>query len=89
LDACFEASAALPPVTMTSTLSRANSAASSAQRSARPSAQRYWIATVRDHGPFYATLNGLMMEATSGARRTRRGDALIAPVDRATKDMMR
>src|SRR6516162_2818975 len=50
-DACFAASAAFPPVTMTCTLSRANSAASSAERSARPSAQGYWIATVRPVGP--------------------------------------
>jgi hypothetical protein len=34
-------------VTMTSTLSRTNSAAISAKRSLRPSAQRYSIATVR------------------------------------------
>ena len=34
-------------VTMTSTLSRTNSAAISAKRSVRPSAQRYSIATVR------------------------------------------
>jgi len=47
VDACFAATAALPPLTMTSTLSRTNSLAISAQRSARPSAQRYWIATVR------------------------------------------
>src|SRR5262249_16518586 len=46
-DACFAATAAFPPVTMTSTLSRTNSAAISAKRSLRPSAQRYWIATVR------------------------------------------
>ena len=37
----------LPAVTMTSTLSRTNSAAISAKRSLRPSAQRYSIATVR------------------------------------------
>ena len=36
-----------PDVTMTSTLSRTNSAAISAKRSLRPSAQRYSIATVR------------------------------------------
>ena len=46
-DARFAATAAFPPVTMTSTLSRTNSAAISAKRSVRPSAQRYWIATVR------------------------------------------
>jgi hypothetical protein len=44
-DACFAATAAFPPVTMTSTLSRMNSAAISAKRSARPSAQRFWIAS--------------------------------------------
>ena len=38
---------AVPAVTMTSTLSRTNSAAISAKRSLRPSAQRYSIATVR------------------------------------------
>ena len=38
---------AVPDVTMTSTLSRTNSAAISAKRSLRPSAQRYSIATVR------------------------------------------
>ena len=37
----------MPPVTMTSTLSRTNSAAISAKRSVRPSAQRYSIATLR------------------------------------------
>src|SRR5262249_31716122 len=46
-DACFAATAAFPPVTMTSTLSLANSAANSAQRSARPFAHRYLIAMVR------------------------------------------
>jgi hypothetical protein len=46
-DACFAATAAFPPVTITSTLSRTNSAAISAKRSVRPSAQRYWMATVR------------------------------------------
>ena len=46
--ACFAArTAAVPDVTMTSTLSRTNSAAISAKRSLRPSAQRYSIATVR------------------------------------------
>ena len=46
--ACFAAmTAAVPAVTMTSTLSRTNSAAISAKRSLRPSAQRYSIATVR------------------------------------------
>jgi hypothetical protein len=46
--ACFEAKAAgIPDVTMTSTLSRTNSAATSAKRSSRPSAQRYSIAMVR------------------------------------------
>jgi len=46
--ACFAAfTAATPAVTTMSTLSRANSAAISPQRSARPSAQRYSIATVR------------------------------------------
>ena len=39
--------AAVSDVTMTSTLSRTNSAAISAKRSLRPSAQRYSIATVR------------------------------------------
>ena len=45
--ACFAARTAAPDVTMTSTLSRTNSAAISAKRSLRPSAQRYSIATVR------------------------------------------
>ena len=45
--ACFAATAALPPATMTSTLSRTNSAAISAKRSLRPSAQRYSIARLR------------------------------------------
>jgi hypothetical protein len=46
--ACFEAkTAGVPDATMTSTLSRTNSAARSANRSSRPSAQRYSIATVR------------------------------------------
>ena len=45
--ACFAARTAAPPVTMTSTLSRTNSAAMSAKRSLRPSPQRYSIATVR------------------------------------------
>ena len=46
--ACFAAKAAgVPDVTMTSTLSRTNSAAISANRSKRPSAQRYSIAMVR------------------------------------------
>ena len=46
--ACFAARIAMvPPVTMTSTFSRTNSAAMSAKRSLRPSAQRYSIATVR------------------------------------------
>jgi hypothetical protein len=44
---CFAAGTASPDVTMTSTLSRTNSAAISAKRSLRPSAQRYSIATVR------------------------------------------
>src|SRR6266851_5666923 len=44
--ACFAATPAPPEVTMTSTLSRANSAAISPKRSLRPSAQRYSIATV-------------------------------------------
>jgi len=45
--ACFAASAgAVPAVTMTSTLSRTNSAAISANRSLRPSAHRYSMATV-------------------------------------------
>src|SRR5262249_19714080 len=45
--ACFAARTAPPAVTMTSTLSRTNSAAISAKRSPRPSAQRYSIAMVR------------------------------------------
>src|SRR6266446_2796379 len=46
--ACFAATtAAVPAVTMTLTLSRTNSAAISAKRSLRPSAQRYSIAKVR------------------------------------------
>jgi len=46
--ACFEAiTAGVPDVTMTSTLSRASSAAPSAKRSSSPSAQRYWIVMVR------------------------------------------
>ena len=46
--ACFAArTGAAPAVTMTSTLSRTNSAAISAKRSLRPSAQRNSIATVR------------------------------------------
>ena len=45
---CFTVrTARLPKVTMTSTLSRTNSAANSAARSVRPSDQRYSIATVR------------------------------------------
>ena len=43
--------AAAPAVTMTSTLSRTNSAAISAKRSLRPSAQRYSIATVATLDP--------------------------------------
>ena len=39
--ACFNVGTASPDVTMTSTFSRANSAAISATRSGRPSAQRY------------------------------------------------
>ena len=42
--ACFAAATARPAVTMTSTFRRTNSAAISAKRSARPSAQRYSIA---------------------------------------------
>ena len=46
--ACFAArTVGVPDVTMTSTLSRTNSAAISAKRSSRPSAQRYSIVTVR------------------------------------------
>ena len=46
--ACIAAmTGAAAHVTMTSTLSRTNSAAISAKRSLRPSAQRYSIATVR------------------------------------------
>ena len=45
--ACFAASTAPPTVTITSTLSRTNSAAISSKRSGCPSAQRYSIATVR------------------------------------------
>ena len=45
--ACFAARTALPDVTMTSTFKRTNSAAISANRSLRPSAQRYSIAMVR------------------------------------------
>src|SRR5262245_7278962 len=46
--ACFAATTgAAEFVTMTSTLSRTNSAAISAKRSVRPSAHRYWIAMVR------------------------------------------
>jgi hypothetical protein len=45
--ACFTATAAFPPVTMTSTLSRTNSAAISAKCSLRASAQRYSIARLR------------------------------------------
>ena len=45
--ACLSAGTALATVTMTSTLSRTNSAAISAKRSGRPSAQRYSIVTVR------------------------------------------
>ena len=45
--ACFAAKTAGPDATITSTLSRANSAAISEARSLRPSAQRYSIATVR------------------------------------------
>src|SRR5262249_50179987 len=45
--ACITAGTALPPVTMISTLRRTNSAAISRKRSVRPSAQQYWIATVR------------------------------------------
>ena len=45
--ACFVARTALPDVTMTFTLRRTNSAAISAKRSLRPSAQRYSNATVR------------------------------------------
>ena len=44
--ACLAGGTALPTVTMTSTLSRTNSAANSGNRSKRPSAQRYSIATV-------------------------------------------
>jgi hypothetical protein len=46
--ACFAAiTCGVPYVTITSTLSRTNSVAISANRSARPSAQRYSIAKVR------------------------------------------
>ena len=45
--ACMTSRDAAPVETMTSTLSRTNSAAISAKRSARPSAQRYSIAMVR------------------------------------------
>src|SRR5215467_2136648 len=45
--ACFNVATAGPFVTMTSTLSRTNSAAISATRSERPSDQRYSIAMVR------------------------------------------
>src|SRR5712671_5023772 len=45
--ASLTAGAELPVVTMTSTLSLANSAAISAPRSLRPSAQRYSIVTLR------------------------------------------
>jgi len=46
--ACFAArTGGVPEVTMTSTLRRTNSAAISAKRSRRPSAQRYSIATLR------------------------------------------
>jgi hypothetical protein len=46
--AFFDAiTAGVPDVTMTSTLSRTNSAAISAKRSSRPSAQRYSTAMVR------------------------------------------
>jgi uncharacterized protein DUF6166 len=45
--ACFAARAAFPPVTMTSTFRRTNSAAISAKRSIRPSPQRTSIATLR------------------------------------------
>src|SRR6516164_11643000 len=44
---CRTVGTALPTVTMTSTFKRANSAAISAWRSARPSDQRYSIATLR------------------------------------------
>ena len=44
---CFAAGTAPPAVTITSTLSRTNSVAISANRSLRPSAQRYSIAIVR------------------------------------------
>ena len=46
--ACFAAmTAAVPPVTITLTFSRTNSATISGKRSLRPSPQRYSIATVR------------------------------------------
>lgn len=45
--ACFTETPAPPDVTMISTLSLTSSAAISANRSLRPSAQRYSIATVR------------------------------------------
>src|SRR5262249_14609859 len=45
--ACFAAEIAFPPVTMTSTLDRTNSATNSVMRSSRPSAQRYSILMVR------------------------------------------
>ena len=45
--ACFVAGTAPPAVTITSTLSRTNSVAISANRSVRPSAQRYSIAMLR------------------------------------------
>jgi hypothetical protein len=45
--ACFAARSAVPDVTITSTFSRTNSAAISAKRSSRPSAQRYSTAMVR------------------------------------------
>ena len=47
MSACLTAGTASPEVTMTSTFSRTNSAANSANRSERPSAQRTSIAAVR------------------------------------------
>jgi hypothetical protein len=67
--ACFAARSTPPDVRMTSTLSRTNSAAISAARSWRPSAQRYSIATVRPS-----------LQPSSRSRCTNAADQLLQAV---------
>src|SRR6516165_9740355 len=67
---CFAAGTASPDVTITSTLSPTNSAAISAKRSLRPSAQRVSIATVRPStqpSSFSRCTNAAVQELQLGA----------------------